>query len=99
MICLHCGHCCIEYGAVVMRDPALGIVKGNAVFKPAGEKCLHLKGKTKGEYQCAIHAEDFYRQTPCYYFGQTEPGDTNCKMGERVMRRKQIKWKFWLQQR
>ena len=95
MICLRCGHCCFMYGAVVMKDPSLGIVKGNAVFKPAGEKCLHLRGKTKGEYSCAIHDEGFYKQTPCFCFGQTEPGDTNCKMGERVMGKKKIKWKFW----
>ena len=94
MICLHCGYCCIEYGAVVMEDPALGIVRGNAVFKPAGEKCLHLKG-TKGEYSCAIHEEDFYKQTPCHYFGQATPGDKNCEIGERVMATKKSKWKFW----
>lgn len=95
MICLRCGQCCIDYGAVVMKDPALGIVKGNAVFKPAGEKCFHLKGKTRGEYSCAIHGEDFYRQTPCFNFGQTEPEDTTCRMGKRIMRKKWINWKFW----
>jgi len=93
MICLRCGYCCIEYGAVVMEDPALGIVRGNAVFKPAGEKCMHLKG-TKGKYSCAIHEEIFYKQTPCYYFGQATPGDTNCEIGERVMRTKKTGWKF-----
>jgi hypothetical protein len=78
-----------------MHDPSLGIVKGNAIFKPAGEKCPHLKGNTRGEYSCAIHDEGFYRQTPCFHFGQTEPRDANCKMGERVMRRARNKWIFW----
>ena len=78
-----------------MVDPSLGIVKGNAVFKPAGEKCLHLKGKTKGEYSCAIHDEGFYKQTPCFHFGQQEEGNVNCKIGERVMGRSEIRWRFW----
>jgi hypothetical protein len=95
MICLRCGQCCVEYGAVVMRDPVLGIVKGNAVFKPAWEKCFHLKGNAKGEYSCAIHDESFYKQTPCFHFGQSEPGDSNCRMGKRVMRKNKIPWKFW----
>ena len=95
MICLRCGQCCVEYGAVVMVDPSLGIVKGNAIFKPAGEKCLHLKGKVKGEYSCALHEEGFYKQTPCYYFGQTEPADAVCKMGERVMSKRKLNWRFW----
>ena len=78
-----------------MRDPSLGIVKGNAVFKSAGEKCFHLKGESKGGYSCAIHDEGFYKQTPCFHFGQSENGDSTCKMGERVMARKKITWKFW----
>lgn len=90
MLCLRCGYCCIKYGAVVMKDPSLGIVRGNAVFKPAGEKCMHLKGSSKGEYSCAIHDEQFYRQTPCYYFGQKEPADNTCKTGEKVMRNKKM---------
>lgn len=94
MICLRCGQCCIDYGAVVMKNPALGIVKGNAVFKSAGEKCFHLKGKSKGGYSCAIHDEGFYKQTPCFHFGQSENGDSTCKMGELVMSKK-ILWKFW----
>jgi hypothetical protein len=95
MICLRCGQCCIDYGAVVMKDPSLGIVKGNAVFKPAGEKCIHLSGKAKGGYSCAIHDEGFYRQTPCFYFGQSENENTTCQKGERIMGSNKIKWKFW----
>jgi hypothetical protein len=95
MICLRCGQCCIDYGAVVMMDPSLGIVKGNAIFKPSGEKCMHLTGARKGEYSCAIHGEGFYRQTPCFSFGQTELADTTCQKGERVMGKNKIKWKFW----
>jgi hypothetical protein len=95
MKCLRCGQCCIEYGAVVMQDPALGIVKGNAVFKPSGEKCFHLTENANGEYSCAIHDETFYQQTPCFDFGQAEPVDAVCKMGERVMGKRKITWKFW----
>ena len=82
MICLHCGHCCINYEIIIVDDPAKGIDEHNLKEKHTGERCQHLVGNNCGEYSCAIHHYPWYEETPCYQFGQTErSSDTLCRMG------------------
>ena len=47
-----------------------------------------LVGETPGEYSCAVHAEPWYHETPCFAHGQIEQSpDAPCRMGEYVLNR------------
>ena len=85
MKCLRCGYCCDKYDVSIVDDPELGIVEGNVVNKPTGERCRHLRGKSPGEYSCAIHDKIWYKETPCFAFTQYENGNTPCRMGVYVL--------------
>ena len=86
MICLRCGHCCIHYDVMVLRDSHLGINDNNIIHKPTGEKCLHLIGDEPGEHKCAIHGSRVYKQTPCFSFGQIERNKKcECRMGRYIL--------------
>ncbi len=91
MKCLRSGYCCINYDVVIVTDPKLGIVEGNAAHKPAGEPCPHLIGSKPGKYSCAIHAYPWYKQTPCYEFTQIEQTiNSPCRMGEYVLNHEKV---------
>lgn len=85
MICLRCGHCCINYDVMIMDNPDKGHVPSNIIHKPTGEKCKHLLGDKPGNYSCAIHDHPNYKDTPCDQFAQMEHSNTNCRMGEYVL--------------
>jgi len=88
MNCLRCGYCCIEYNVAIVDKPELGLREDNVKVKPGGVRCQHLTGDTPGEYSCAIHNEPWYKQTPCFDFGQIEasPKD-NCRMGAYLLKK------------
>lgn len=88
MICLRCGHCCMNYAVVIVDDPKKGMTEEN--LKGIGfngpERCQHLVGNKPGEYLCRVHDRRWYRRTPCYSHGQVEKGNTPCRMGEYVLK-------------
>ena len=55
MICLRSGFCCIHLNVIIVDDPKLGIIEGNAIAKPSGQKCQHLLGNLPGQHSCAVH--------------------------------------------
>ena len=76
MKCLRCGYCCLNSLVVIVVDPKLGITKGNLkAINLKEEKCPHLEGEKPGEYNCKIHDEPWYKETPCYSHGQIEKGN------------------------
>lgn len=89
MKCLRCGYCCISYNVVILIDPDKGMEEGNVRLKPTGERCMHLRGDTSGQYSCAIHDHPIYKETPCFDFGQIEYSpDDPCRIGEGVLAKK-----------
>lgn len=86
MKCLRCGHCCIRYDVIIIKDGGLPLSDSNVVHKPSDERCPHLRGDTPGEYACAVHDHPDYTKTPCYEFAQIEPSaDTPCRVGVYVL--------------
>ena len=72
---------------VVIDDPSKGIIKDNMVFsKGNGTPCKHLTGIIPGEFSCAVHHYPWYKDTPCFAYGQIESGPTeNCRMGKYIL--------------
>ncbi len=97
MKCLHCGYCCIMYDVIIISpeyatdDLNVKAPKdGDKVFmhKPTGVACPHLT-KENDEYRCAIHHYAWYKDTPCFDFGQIEDSiDAVCRMGDYVLNKK-----------
>jgi hypothetical protein len=86
MKCIRCGYCCIHYDVIIVADPKLGIQEDNIHHKPSGVKCPHLTGDVPGEYTCAVHNEPWYKETPCYDFGQIEESENDiCRIGKYFM--------------
>ena len=82
MICLKCGYCCIKYEVIIVNNPELGIKEDNLITKSAGDRCKHLIGDKIGEYQCSIHFYKWYKETPCFAFGQVEEDKSDlCRIG------------------
>lgn len=87
MICLRCGYCCKNYLVPIVDDPDKGIAEDNIIGHIGdGTPCKHLKGDTPGEYSCAIHDKDFYCETPCFEHTQIERENSNCRMGEHILK-------------
>lgn len=89
MTCLRCGHCCIHYAVMIVSDPKKGLIEGNIEFHEGnGIPCKHLIGNCPGEYKCAIHDEEWYKETPCYQFDQIGSVNSVCRIGEYKMKEK-----------
>jgi len=82
MICLRCGHCCKTYVVVIVDDPEKGIVDDNLIGHIGDGPCKHLEGDKPGNYSCKLHNYPWYKETPCYQYGQIEadPSD-ECRTG------------------
>lgn len=87
MKCLRCGYCCIHYDVIIVDEPSKGLRQSNLKHKPCGEKCQHLLGNTPGNYACNVHHYKWYKRTPCYSHSQIEQGDTNCRLGEFMLKK------------
>jgi len=91
MICLRCGYCCKNLAVVIVKDPALGIREDNLIphnFDGKKEPCPHLIEKSDGTYECKIHNEPWFKETPCYQYTQIEQGNQPCRIGKRMLRKK-----------
>ena len=82
MKCLRCGYCCIRIEVIIVNNPVLGIVDDNLMAKHTGQSCPHLTGKVSGEYSCAIHDEDWYKDTPCFSHTQIGLDSAVCRTGK-----------------
>jgi len=86
MKCLRCGHCCTNYFVVIVDVPELGINEDNLKCKEQPGRCQHLQGDQPGQHSCAIHDESWYKDTPCFEYGQIETDvDTPCRIGTYVL--------------
>ena len=89
MICLHCGYCCKNYFVAIVDNPKLGILQDNIISHLGdGTPCKHLVGTEPGKYKCAIHQYSWYKETPCFGHSQIERKNSNCRMGEYILKRK-----------
>jgi hypothetical protein len=88
MICLRSGYCCIKLEVIIVDNPELGLTYENLIPKHTDEKCKHLIGDKPGFYSCAIHDYPWYKETPCYQYTQVEHKNSNCRMGEFVLKNK-----------
>ena len=87
MICLRCGHCCKHYMVAIVDNPAIGIKEDNLILHLGdGTSCPHLLGNEPGEYSCALHDKEWYSETPCAKHGQIEASNTNCRLGEYILK-------------
>jgi len=75
---------------VIVDNPERGICPENLTFNEGdGTPCKHLRGGKPGEYWCAIHHYDWYKDTPCYSHGQIEKSpDCVCRMGEHILKKR-----------
>jgi len=91
MICLRCGYCCKNYFVVIIDNPEKGISQDNMIVHNGnGEPCKHLVGDKPGEFSCGIHDRSWYKETPCFKHGQIEREDSNCRMGEYILKQAHI---------
>jgi len=74
------------YMVVIVDDPKLGIEESNLVGKIEPEKCKHLIGSKCGHFKCAIHDKKWYKDTPCAQHSQYETKNSNCRIGEKVLK-------------
>jgi hypothetical protein len=82
MICLRCGHCCIEYEVIIIKDINKNLSTNNLEPKHSGIKCKYLNGDKPGEYRCSIHDHPKFKKTPCFQFSQIEASrDSLCRIG------------------
>lgn len=80
MICLRCGHCCINYMTSIVNDPLKGITNNNIILN--NKPCKHLSGNKPGKYKCLIYDYEWYKKTPCFEFTQIEKSsDIPCRIG------------------
>jgi hypothetical protein len=90
MICLRCGQCCLHLDIFVV-NPFSILADGRIdaddheamIFKPAGQRCLHLAPQTDRDgfpAVCTIHHLPCYQGTPCEQFEQLGPEDAVCVM-------------------
>jgi len=86
MICLRSGYCCIQLEVIIVDNPELGLTYENLKTKHTGDKCQHLIGNEAGHYSCAIHNYPWYKETPCYQYTQVEHKNSNCRMGEFILK-------------
>jgi len=72
---------------MIVDDPSIGILEDNVIYKPCGTSCKHLSYEGL-KAKCAIHNEDWCKETPCFEFTQIESKNSNCRMGEFVLKDK-----------
>ena len=86
MICLHCGYCCKNYFVPIIDNPNLNMNDNVVMHTGDGTPCKHLKGDQPGNYLCAIHDHPDYNETPCFQFTQIETTNSNCRMGDNILK-------------
>jgi hypothetical protein len=67
-------------------NPDLGVVEGNVVAKECGTRCPHLVGDKPGEYSCAVHDRDWYKDTPCFAHDQIGKEEDPCRIGKYILK-------------
>lgn len=87
MKCLRSGRCCSTMMVVIVDDPKLGLVESNLIMHEGKGPCKHLQGDEPGKYSCAVHDYPWYKDTPCYSHGQIEYQNSNCRLGEFILKR------------
>jgi len=89
MKCLHCGHCCLTYAIVVIKDPdkVPRETDDNIVLLDGTKRCPHLQGNKPGMYLCAIHDYPWFKDTPCGIYGQIENKDSPCRIGAHILKK------------
>lgn len=75
---------------VIVDDPEKGISQDNMIFNIGdGKPCKHLQGDEPGEFSCALHDYPWYKETPCFAHGQIERENSNCRLGEYMLKQTQ----------
>ena len=87
MKCLRCGYCCINFFVPIVKNPELGIIKGNLIVHEGKGPCIHLKGNKIGEYFCSIHNKKWYKDTPCFQYDQIGKENAECRTGRHMLDR------------
>ena len=100
MVCLRCGHCCQQYDVVIIRPEfanekfKMSSVESYedaekvSMVKEGGDPCPHFE-QEENETRCKVHHYKWYKDTPCFSYGQIESKVTdNCRMGEYLLRRR-----------
>lgn len=91
MICLHCGYCCIKYPVAIVKNDIGNLsttTESNIEMKQGEKKCPHLQGTEPGKLSCAIHHFPWYSETLCASHSQFETKETNCRIGEHLLKNK-----------
>ena len=88
MKCLRCGYCCTNYCVIIVDDPVKGIKEDNLICHEGNGPCKHLIGDCPGKFSCALHSYPWYKETPCFAFTQLPENDSNCRMGEYILKKK-----------
>lgn len=87
MKCLHCGHCCLTYAVIVIKNPTISPreTPENTLLLDGTKKCPHLIGSKPGKYHCKIHHYKWFKNTPCGTHAQYETSNTPCRLGEYIL--------------
>lgn len=87
MVCLRCGYCCKTMMVIIVDNPDLGLIEENLIVHEGGSvPCKHLRGDKPGQYSCAVHDKDWYKETPCFAFTQIESNlDQPCRLGKHLL--------------
>lgn len=102
MICVNCGLCCYDYPVGIIKKEFINFnVKTTSDFpeeaidiKLGNTPCPHIFWKDH-KSQCAVHDKPWYKQTPCFDFGQIEESpDCVCRIGEWIMEKRKTDSRF-----
>ena len=85
MKCFKCGYCCTQLFAIVPIDIEKELIEDNikAIGLNGPEACHNLRGNKCGELSCAAHSKEWYKETPCFEYGDENPLPY-CRMGKAI---------------
>ena len=94
MICLRCGHCCVAYDVIVLKDYDKEVSEDNHFYKENGKACPHLIRDPNDDQKtiCTQHDKKFFVDSPCDQYGQIEHGNTNCRTGDCILNNENAKF-------
>lgn len=75
---------------VIVDDPEKGIDIDNLKARKGDTPCQHLEGTEPGQFFCKLHDYPWYDETPCSEYGQIEQKNTNCRMGEYILKTEEM---------
>jgi hypothetical protein len=95
LICVHCGLCCYDFPVAIIAREFIDkfeliddFPEEAFIIKEGNTPCTYLHWKNH-QSNCEVHNKPWYKNTPCFDFGQIEESpDCVCRIGEWIMKKR-----------